>query len=202
MANINEVLNTNEDGNKFWKEIQNNSTRRFVVIDPPLNSIVHKMCSKLLMSQYIIWIGGPPGSGKTTCSKRFQNYGFMAMDGEDPWASGVKNEKLTGLIRISEKVHEELNCSFVFGACFENYLIKAPKYVIPILLLPSPDVYERRWKKRNKGDCQDHEGRYRSSKNISEKFKETVLTLHQPSDECVDTTIYRICELIIEKYKI
>jgi hypothetical protein len=66
--------------------------------------------------------------------------------------------------------------------------------------MPSPDVYEKRWKTRNKNDCQDHNGRYKTSKNIAEKCKDNILIIEQPIDENVDVTIYKICELIIEKY--
>jgi hypothetical protein len=200
MKDIKELINilqVTEEEEIYWREIQKNSKRGFNIISPPLNSYVHEICNKLLSKQHIIWIGGPPGVGKTSCSKRFQNYGFMAMDGEDSWAHPSRLKKL---IEVTEKVHNELNSSFVFGSCYENYLINAPKYVIPILLLPSPDVYEQRWKTRNKNDCQDHNGRYKASKNIAEKCKDNILIIEQPIDENVDVTIYRICELIIDKY--
>ena len=137
----------------------------------------------------------------------------MAMDGEDPWNTGkewvngrwvtTKRRKsqielLTGLKNISEKVHKKLNTSFVFGACFGHFLESAPEYVIPILILPEPDVYDRRWKSRNPNDKQNYAGRYKICQRIAKNNK-NILVLRQPQDEYIDVTIYRICELIINK---
>ena len=201
MRNINELnklLSTNEDENKYWKQKQQQTQRGLRIIRPPLNSLIYQVCYKLLIKQHIIWLGGPPGVGKTSCSKRFQDYGFMAMDGEDSWNKNKDNCRLSGLKKITKKVYEELNTSFVFGACYGKYLLNAPEYVIPILILPDFDVYERRWKKRNPNDTQNHNGRYRECQEIAKGHK-NILVLHQPQDECIDVTIYRICELIINK---
>ena len=200
MKNINELnklLSTNEDENKYWKKKQEQTQRGLRIIRPPLNSLIYKVCYKLLIKQHIIWLGGPPGVGKTSCTKRFQDYGFMAMDGEDSWNNG---NRLSGLKKITKKVYEELNTSFVFGACFGKYLLEAPEYVIPILILPDFDVYKRRWKKRNPNDTQNNNGRYRECQKIAKEHK-NILVLHQPQDECIDVTIYRICEMIIDKQK-
>ena len=83
------------------------------------------------------------------------------MDGEDQWndkGDGTDeywNHNISDLVNITEKVHQELNTSFVFGACHCGNLVQAPKYVIPILILPDINVYKRRFKKRNPNDIQD-----------------------------------------------
>ena len=100
----------NNDNNKFWEDLQkynniedpslphpecNNFTHQLSEIFIPLNCLVHEICSKLLVKQHIIWIVGPHGVGKTSCTKRFQNYGFMAMDGEDQWNNKADGRLIT-----------------------------------------------------------------------------------------------------------
>ena len=174
--------------------------KNFKIIFPPLNLIVHKKCNKILTNKFIIWIGGPPGSGKSTLTKRFQDYGFMTLDGEYLWNKNYKYNRFQGLTNISNKIYNELNCSFVLGACYGKYLLEAPKYVIPILLLPDKNVYTKRWKNRNPNDKQPHEKRYNDCVNLSKNAK--ILTLHQPINESIDVSIYRICDLIINKYNL
>lgn len=193
---LNKLLNTNE--NEEWENIQKKTTRNYRIISPPLNLIVHNVCYKLLIKKHIIWIGGPPGVGKTTCSKRFQDYGFMALDCEDYWNKSKSICRLSGLKKMTEKVYKNLNTSFIFGACLGKYLLKAPEYVIPILILPDIDVYNRRWKNKNPNNKQDHNGHYKICQEIANKHK-NINILRQSQDECIDTTIYRICEMIINK---
>lgn len=197
MKDIDELkhfLCNDNDVNKYWDNIQRQTERELRIISPPLNSLVSKVCYKLLIKKKtILWLGGPPGVGKTSCCKRFQDYGIMAMDCEDPWN---KENRCTGLAEMTEKVYKELNTSFVFGACFGRYLLTAPKYVIPVLLLPDFNVYETRWKQRNPNDKQDHNNRYKDCQEIAEKHK-NIFVLHQKQDECIDVTIYRICEMIL-----
>ena len=179
----------------FWINVQTKTKRNFNTI-LPLNSIVHKICNKLLSKQNIIWIGGPPGVGKTTCTKRFQDYGFMALDCEDHWNTG--QPRFSGLLEMKKKEKNDLNSSFVFGACYGKFLQKAPEFVIPVLLFPSFDVYQRRWKKRNPNDNQSNNKRYKICENIYNNNKNNkILVLHQPIEESVDVTIYRICEMIL-----
>ena len=115
------------------------------------------------------------------------------------------NHNISDLVNITEKVHQELNTSFVFGACHCGNLVQAPKYVIPILILPDINVYKRRFKKRNPNDIQDYKESHKECQILAKKIAEkkvkykNILVLHQPIDECIDVTIYRICELIINK---
>lgn len=182
---------------RYWKKIQQNSQRGFNVIFPPLSCIVQKMCCKLLSLKHILWIGGAPGAGKTTCTKRFQEYGFMTLDSEDPTFYNMSSRGIKGLQQVTEKVNKELDCSFVIGAGCGNFLLDAPDYVIPILILPEQSVYTKRWKSRNNVP-QNHQKWYEEDVEIAKTNKD-ILVLHQPIDECVETTIYRICELVLNK---
>ena len=191
-------LEMNDIDKNYWINVQKKTSRNLISIQP-LNCLVHKICNKLLVKQHIIWIGGPPGVGKTTCTRRFQNYGFMALDCEDPWNLKEKS-RLSGLINMTHKVKKELNSSFVFGSCYGNYLKKAPEFVIPVLLFPTFDIYQKRWKKRNPNDKQSNNKRYKLCENIYKNNKNNkILVVHQPVIESVDVTIYRICEMILNK---
>lgn len=197
------VFQNSKNHKDYWDAKQKKSKRGLNVISPPLNCSVHKICGKLLMKKRIIWIGGPPGVGKTTCVQRFQNYGCMALDGEDPW-NRDKRQRLNGLKKMSEKANNELKTTFVFGACYGNYLLEAPEYVIPVLIFPDPDVYKKRLEWRDtKGPKKQQllaKERYRTDEQIA-KGDNRVLVLRQKIDECVDVTICRICELILSKEK-
>lgn len=183
---------------RFWKKIQMYSERGYNIIFPPLSCPVHEMCCKLLEKKHILWIGGAPGAGKTTCTKRFQDYGFMALDSEDrnfnrPFPN------LKGLQTITEKANNELNTSFVFGAGCGKFLQGAPDYVYPILILPDQNVYTMRWRNRNLIN-QNQQKYYNEDLEIAKNNK-NILVLNQPIEESVDTTIYRICELVINNQK-
>lgn len=183
---------------RFWQKIQSHSERGYNVIFPPLSCPVHQMCCKLLEKKHILWIGGAPGAGKTTCSRRFQQYGFMALDSEDR-TFNRPFPNLEGLQTVTEKANNELNTSFVFGAGCGKFLLGAPDYVYPILILPEQDVYTRRWRNRNLVN-QSQQKYYNEDLEIAKNHK-NILVLHQPIEETVDTTIYRICELIINNQK-
>jgi hypothetical protein len=175
---------------EYWGNFTSHPNRGIISVTPPLSSIVHRACSSNLLTQHIIWIGGPPGSGETTLVKRFQNYGFMSLDAEDPWSKG----NIVKLKDVTEKVYKNLTASFVFGACFGQWLVHAPEYVYPILLLPSQDVYERRWKKRDISDSQNHHHHWEVCNSLV--GTKNIRTLFQDSDENIDTTIMRICQLV------
>jgi len=184
----------------FWLKLQSRSERIPYVIYPPLNSIVYEKVCKLLVKKSIIWIGGPTGVGKTTCTKRFQNYGFMVLDSED--RSFNRSYPLPeGLTSVSQKIYNELNCSFVIGAAKGKYMLNPPEYIFPVLILPEKNVYKRRFKKCRKSS-EIPMKRYQEDLEISNTNKD-ILVLHQPIEESIDTTIYRICDLIInsEKFK-
>ena len=142
----------------------------------------------LLKSRTIIWIGGPPGVGKTTLATRMQRYGFMALDCEDNWA---KPKRLETLITVTQRAHDKGTSAFVFGACFSSFLPEAPQYVFPIVLLPDPGVYRERWQTRDKNDLQNHDGRYKEAVSASEQNR--IISIRQHEAESIDATIFRIC---------
>ena len=161
---------------------------------PDLHPAISVACSSLHKEHTTVWIGGAPGTGKTTLAKRFQDYGFTSMDCEDDWALIQNAPRLDALINATLSA-QRYNMSVIFGACFETYLLSAPPGTVPILLLPSRKVYTDRWKTREKmqnfPDPQDHELRYQRAINVSRSKR--VKTIRQNSHECVDQTIFRIC---------
>jgi len=171
----------------YWKTLTRGA-RRIDASDSALHSEVSVACSSVLHDRSILWIGGPPGAGKTTIAKRMRRYGFMALDCEDTWANGPRKENLISATYYARK---NGTSAFVFGAQYETFLLDAPGYVVPVLLMPDRDVYKGRWQARDVNDRQDHEGRYKKTVSVSRQRK--TLTIEQHKAESVDATIFRIC---------
>ena len=166
-----------------------------------LSAKVSEACLPLQRSKQILWIAGPPGAGKSTLGKRFQQYAFMVLDCEDKWAHG----QLKPLIAESRNAQVHGQTAFVFPACYSQYLTSAPDFVIPVVLLPDHDVYTQRWKERERlwlnlgigPDKQDHITRYKQTSEVAARLERDSpghsVVLRQHEDECPDYTIYRIC---------
>lgn len=167
----------------FWAD-KMQATKRHYNILQRLHPDVSTSCSHLHSNHSILWIGGPPGVGKSTVTSRFQQYGFTVLDAEDNWAKG----SLGRLIRATDHARKS-SISVVFGACSEEFLLHAPKGVIPILLLPSPSVYAERWKARSPNDSQRHS--LKGAEWVAKNRR--VVTIRQLQAECVDQTLMRIC---------
>ena len=163
--------------------------RGYRVVDPDLQSAVSTACAPLIRAHTIVWIGGPPGAGKTTVTRRMQEYGFMAVDCEIFGTSRC----LAVLQRTTTTVRKYGRTAYVFGACYGSYLLKAPEFVVPVLLLPTFEIYTRRWQKRNPNDRQNHVRRWHSDHDKVASIKRTV-TINQTDDrECLDATVHRVC---------
>ena len=180
--NTNSVCITDD----FWVTKMKTTSRGFSII-PKLHSIISSTCNHLHRSNSVLWIGGAPGAGKSTITKRFQEYGFTVLDCEDNWAWGDRLKKLLDATNHALKTRTTV----VFAACYEHFLTKSPDRVIPVLLLPSHSVYTERWKTRHPTDNQPHEARYATSIEVAKKKR--VLVIKQAQKECVDKTVLRIC---------
>ena len=174
--------------------------RNYRIVDPPLRSEVSTACSKLFERRHVVWITGPPGSGKTTVTKRFQEYGFMAMDCEDPWAAGNRTKNL---IRTSHEVFVNGASSYVFAACFLKILRSKPSFVDTVLLFPNKRVYHQRWTTRNPNDNSKNDKQWLLAATMAKLYKNdaSVSIIDQSTSECVDQTVFRICQNINVKHE-
>ena len=170
----------------FWVTKMKTTKDRGLSITPKLHSKISTTCNHLHKSNSVLWIAGAPGAGKSTITKRFQEYGFTVLDCEDDWAKG-SFKKLLSATQHALKTRTTV----IFAACYEHFLTKSPDRVIPVLLLPSHSVYTDRWKTRRPTDNQPHEARYAASIEVAKKPR--VLVIKQPEKECVDKTVLRIC---------
>lgn len=178
--------------------VQNKTRNNYRVVDPPLNSGVSKACSGMFDRRRVLWITGPPGSGKTTLAKRFQEYGFMAMDCEDPWAGS--GNRTRNLIRASQFVLENGTTTYIFAACFVKILWSKPVNVDVAVLFPNSKVYRRRWMARNPDDLQKPNKQWQLTSNLVKTFERdtSVHVIYQSSSaECADLTLFNICRKVL-----
>jgi hypothetical protein len=177
--------------NSTWRALQSQTTRGYATVIPPLDSQVSTACWPLQQNRQILWIAGPPGAGKTTVTKRFQQYGFMALDVEDEWARG--GSRMDKLYQATLKAKRTLETAIVFAAGHEAWLADLvdppvkPEYtgVTPIMLLPDFKLYTSRWKTRQEesyfyaGDHQPHEERWHNAEGIASGRKNILTPFEQ-----------------------
>lgn len=188
------------DVNMLNSTVQSKTLRNYRVVEPPLNAAVSRACSGMFDRRRVLWITGPPGSGKTTLALRFQEYGFMAMDCEDPWANFGNRTK--NLIRASQFVLENGTTTHVFAACFVKILWSKPPNIDVAVLFPNSKVYRQRWMARNPNDLQNPSKQWKFTSDLAKSFKKdaSVHIIHQSSSaECIDQTIYKICNKVLSK---
>ena len=190
----NPLLDGGTDTGRFWlnqtKNREGFKARGYLDIDTQMHAECASACVNVLRERRQIWIAGPPGSGKTTVTKRLQLYGFTVAECE-ALVGGKRNEhfdRLTNLTRIAATYGTS---AFVLSACYSEFLTRAPPGVDRVLLLPRKDVYDRRWRARDPNDKQDHDGSYARATEVSKE--RDIITIFQNDDECVDKTIVRIC---------
>jgi len=186
----------------YWKNIQSlaeTDPRKFfgrtnLSLSPQIGQDasleVLQNCAEVA-TNHIIWLGGPPGVGKSTLGRNFQNHGFLVLDCEDGWNRGYK---LEGLINATKNAHKDFNASFVFPACYAEYLLHAPEYVDAVAILPTHEVYEERWKARDPNDRQSHDQEWRKTQQVSNE--DSIIKLEQSHSETPDETCIRICNRI------
>jgi len=189
-------------GNISWSGLQNSTKRGYKVVEPELRAEVNLECSDLFHRRRVLWIVGPPGSGKTTVTRRFQDYGFMTLDCEDPWVRKLRRggaSSATVMTRISTDAWLHGTTSFVFGACYVKILAGKPNFVDAVILSPDKEVYTKRWKTRNSRDKQRNDQQWRLMQQVAQNFSSDlkVHVIRQDThDECVDATVMKICRSV------
>ena len=185
------------EGSRFFETALKTTTHGYIRMQYLLPE-VSRSCAPLHSKKSIIWIGAAPGAGKTTIAKRFQQYGFTTLECEDKWARKNRLESIYN----GSLLAANLQSSLIVAACDETYLLRAPDMVVPILILPTFDVYTERWKNRNPKDTQHHNERFNSSVRISMEMNTKVRVLHQYVEESVDETVRRICEIVKQEQRL
>jgi hypothetical protein len=172
----------------------------------PLRSEVSEACHALLKHRSIVWVAGAPGTGKTVIGQRMQEYGFMVFDCEDNPTRQKAVSKggigaVGGLLRMTERALEHRTSAFAFPSCDQRSLERRPSSVCGVMLMPSRDVYERRWKARQaaKGrswtfDRQNHDKFYNDSERVA-LTTPGVVNVWQHQEECIDMTVWRVCSM-------
>ena len=180
------LTNISTDQGRVWVGQALSTERGYQIVDE-VHSTCSAECAPALKDRRVLWIGGPPGSGKTTVTKRLQNYGFTAADCENM-------DNFSTFLTVTETALRHRSSAVAFGACYASTLRDAPVGVVPILLLPEKEVYTRRWMNRNPNDPQEHDTQYAEAAKAANHPRTSVI--FQPAEECVDQTVWRICNAV------
>jgi hypothetical protein len=174
---------------RLWLEAEGlgHPIKRVSSVVDVLHSTCSAECALAIVDRTVLWVAGPPGSGKTTVTKRLQNYGFNR-------ASCGFMKNFSDFKALSEHTVRSRPSAVAFDACGSAFLKEAPAGVVPILLLPEKEVYTRRWLNRNPNDTQDHEGLFDEAVQAAKHPRTRII--YQPVEECVDQTVWRICNAI------
>lgn len=123
----------------------------------PQVSRVAVACFPLLEARVVTWLGGPPGSGKSSLALRAVQYGFLSAECE-PDPSGYDWLASFGDTRRKRRDHALANASSwllhaatsgtMIGSCYGEWLLSSPAHVLRVLLLPEAGVYAARHKQR------------------------------------------------------
>ena len=155
---------------------------------PQTTSQCSVACAPLLQRRVFLWIGGPPASGKTTLARRMHDYGFTVGDCESVEGNFTKFSEL------NEIAFQHGTSSFVFAACYSEYLESAPSGVFRVLILPKKETALRRMRERDPMDQQDLDYFHAQARQTSKSEK--VLTIVPHDRECVDQTVIRVCDAV------
>jgi hypothetical protein len=121
-------------------------------------------------------------------ARRMHDYGFTVGDCESVQGNFTK------FIKLIELALEHGTSSFVFAACYAQYLESAHVGIHRVLLLPSKETNVQRMRERDPEDTQDIDYFFALAQQISEKEK--IMTIVPHESECVDRTVVRICQAI------
>ena len=182
-----ELTNNSTWHGRIWLEAEAVALKRGSQVIDVLHSTCSAECATAIAERKVLWVAGPPGAGKSTVTKRLQNYGFNRAS-----CGFIGNfEKFQNL---TEHLVSSRTSAVVFDTCESKFLQYAPTDVVPILLLPEKEVYTRRWMNRNPNDTQEHERLFDEAVQAAKHPGTRVI--FQPVEECVDQTVWRTCNVV------
>ena len=193
--------------------------------DPPHPSTA-LACMPLSEVGVAMWIGGPPGAGKSTTAVRLRRYGFMALDCEDQalWSTYCKSKDIGDCsggggaklraMRIATLSALSTRVGLAMGSCSASNLFEAPANVMKVVLLPGHELYMARWRAREVYfherlqrpgyiDGQNHEQEYVAAKDVLQDPAMRGQIIHVSDNgkgpSCVDASLIQLCNSIVHK---
>jgi len=119
------------------------------------------------------------------------------------FSASARGNRTKNLIRTSHEVLVNGTSSYVFAACFLKILRSKPSFVNTVLLFPNKSVYHQRWNTRSPNGNSKYDKQWLLAATMAKLFKNdaSVSINRQSTSECVDQTVFRICQNINVKYE-
>ena len=124
-----ELTNISTWHGRLWLKAEAVALKRGSQVIDVLHSTCSAECALAIGDRTVLWVACPPASGKTTVSKRLQNFGFNR-------ASCGFMKNFSDFKALSEHTARSRPSAVAFDACGSAFLKEAPAGVVPNLLLP------------------------------------------------------------------